>query len=182
MEAFNKKNMQEAQMAQASREQLEAKIVYDVKKYVENLDMKVTDLANDLGNNPPGALKGISDTVAQRVDALEVIIKRYALEANASAALSKAQADRIASLDTCRRPHGCYRRTAPGSPRSGRRRRQSYRGQRQRPAGATALRPEDEQKLKGYFDRNRHGGASAQTKDPRRDETHGAAHGRSPQG
>ena len=62
--------------------------------------MKVTDLANDLGNNLPGALKGISDTVAQRVDALEVIIKRYALEANASAALSKAQADRIASLDT----------------------------------------------------------------------------------
>ena len=40
MEAFNKKNMQEAKMAQASREQLEAKIVYDVKKYVENLDRR----------------------------------------------------------------------------------------------------------------------------------------------
>ena len=150
MEALNKKNMQEAKMAQTSREQLEAKIVYDVKKYVENLDMKVRDLAKDLGNNFPGALKGISDTVAQRVDALEVIIKRYALEANASAALSKAQADRIASLDTAvadrmaaidARLQGALALVDA-----------AVKAQNDRVGARLALRPEDEQKLKGYFE------------------------------
>ena len=105
------------------------------------------DLANDLGNNIPLALKGISDTVAQRVDALEVIIKRYALEANASAALSKAQADRIASLDTAvadrmaaidARLQGALALVDVAVKAN----------VNTRPA----LRPEDEQKLKGYFE------------------------------
>ena len=117
------------------------------------MDLKVTDLANDLGKNFPGALKGITDNVAHRVDALEAIIKRYALEANASAALIKTQADRIASLDTA----VADRMAAIDARLQGA---LALVDAAVKAVGATeanvnarpALRSEDEQKLKGYFE------------------------------
>ena len=45
---------------------LEARIADDVQKYVENLDLKVTGLANDLGKNLPCAIKSITDTGSSR--------------------------------------------------------------------------------------------------------------------
>ena len=51
VETLNQVRREDAKATQAFKDHLEARTVHDVKKYVDNLDLKVTNLANDLGNN-----------------------------------------------------------------------------------------------------------------------------------
>ena len=70
--ALTKKRREDSETRNQRMDKLKCKIANDVSKYVENLDLRLTGLANELttfvGRSFPDTVKGITDTVAQRVD------------------------------------------------------------------------------------------------------------------